>query len=96
MPYQDFRQLEAAREKAREWLELISNGIDPTEDAIRRQEQTFQSISIEYFLRKAKDHRSREWTEAATTRLVYPSLGLRPIETINRSDIVKLLDQIED
>src|SRR6476469_7423469 len=29
-------------------------------------------------------------------RLVYPSLGLRPIETINRSDIVRLLDRIED
>jgi integrase len=88
--------LEAARTKAREWLDLISNGIDPTQDAIRRQAETFQSISTEYFLRKAEDHRSREWTEAAMTRLVYPSLGLRPIEAINRSDIVKLLDRIED
>jgi hypothetical protein len=29
-------------------------------------------------------------------RLVYPTFGPRPIEAINRSDIVRLLDQIED
>lgn len=88
--------LEAARAKARQWLELISNGIDPTQHLIQRQEQTFQRIAETYFQRKATDHRSRDWTEAAMTRLVYPSLGLRPIEAINRSDIVRLLDRIED
>ena len=28
--------------------------------------------------------------------LVYPTLGKRPIQDIRRSDIVKLLDKIED
>jgi integrase len=88
--------LEAARIKARSWLELIASGIDPTQHAIRKQRETFQHISAEYFLRKAKDHRSRSWAEAAIARLVYPTFGPRPIETINRSDIVRLLDRIED
>lgn len=88
--------LEAARVKAREWLALIASGIDPELHATSKREQTFQRIAENYFQRKAKDHRSREWTEAALARLVYPTFGPRPIEAINRSDIVRLLDRIED
>jgi integrase len=88
--------LEAARAKARDWLALIANGTDPHQHLARKREQTFQSISEQYLLRKAKDQRSKPQVEAALTRLVYPSLGLRPITEINRSDIVRLLDQIED
>jgi len=88
--------LEAARIKARQWLTLIANGVDPTDDAIRRQKETFQAIAEQYFVRKAAGHRSREATEATLERLVYPTLGHRAIEAINRSDIVKLLDRIED
>jgi integrase len=88
--------LEAARTKAREWLALIGNGVDPEQHATSKREQTFQRIAENYFHRKAKDHRSREWTEAALARLVYPTFGPRPIEAINRSDIVRLLDKIED
>jgi integrase len=88
--------LEAARTKAREWLALIAGGIDPEQHAARKREQTFQAISEQYFLRKAKAHRSRAATEATLARLVYPAFGARPIEAINRSDIVRLLDRIED
>jgi len=88
--------LEAARTKAREWLALIASGIDPEQHAARKREQTFQAISEQYFLRKAKAHRSRAATEATLARLVYPTFGPRPIEAINRSDIVRLLDRIED
>src|SRR5262249_44691307 len=78
---------EAARGKARDWLSLIGGGIDTEQHAIRKREQTFQAISEQYFLRKAKDHRSRAASEATLARLVYPSFGPRPIEAINRSDI---------
>jgi integrase len=88
--------LEAARTKARNWLGLIESGVDPEQHATRKREQTFQAISDQYFLRKAKSHRSRAATQATLTRLVYPTLGARPIEAINRSDIVRLLDGIED
>ena len=88
--------LEAARTKARQWLTLIAGGTDPEQHAARKLEQTFQAISEQYFLRKAKAHRSRAAIEAILTRLVYPTLGARPIEAINRGDIVRLLDQIED
>jgi integrase len=88
--------LEAARTKAREWLGLIGNGVDPDIQAREKQEATFQAIASNYFHRKAKDHRSRRSTEGTLARLVYPSLGSQPIEAISRSDIVRLLDRIED
>ena len=88
--------LEAARAKAREWLALIGDGTDPAEHLIRKREQTFQAISEQYFLRKAAGHRSRRLSEATLNRLVYPTLGARPIAAINRTDIVRLLDWIED
>jgi integrase len=88
--------LEAARAKAREWLGLIASGIDPEQHAATKREQTFQAISEQYFLRKAKAHRTRAVSEATLARLVYPTFGPRPIEAINRSDIVRLLDRIED
>jgi len=88
--------LSNARALARHWLELIGNGVDPARQASERRQQTFQAIATNYFQRKAKDHRSRKPSEAALTRLVYPTLGARPIDTITRSEIAHLLDRIED
>jgi integrase len=88
--------LEAARLKAREWLALIGNGTDPSAHLARKRGETFRAIAEEYLLRKAADLRSKDWTASALRRLVYPSLGLRPIASISRSDINKLLDGIED
>jgi integrase len=88
--------LEAARVKAREWLALIGNGTDPAQHLAQRREQTFQAIAEQYLLRKAKDLRSKGIIQSILSRLVYPTLGPRPITEINRSDIVRLLDRIED
>jgi integrase len=88
--------LEAARTKAREWLALIGNGTDPAQHLAHKREQTFQAISEQYLLRKTKDHRTRGEIEAMLTRLIHPALAQRPITSINRSDIVRLLDKIED
>jgi integrase len=88
--------LEAARAKAREWFKLIGSGVDPGIQELEKRAATFKAISENYFHRKAKDHRSRAKSEATLARLVYPTFGPRPIEAINRSDIVRLLDRIED
>jgi integrase len=88
--------LAAARAKAQDWLKLIAAGVDPTIRESEKREETFQAIAENYFSRKAKDHRSREWAEATLARLVYPTLGAKPIETISRGEIVRLLDGIED
>jgi integrase len=88
--------LAVARDMARHWLEQIRKGIDPVAHALERREQTFAAIAGGYLTRVAKDHRSREQTEATLTRLVYPAFGPRPIDSITRSDVVRLLDKVED
>jgi integrase len=85
-----------ARDKAKEWFKLIAAGIDPGIREIEQRQETFQAIASGYLIRKAKDHRSRGKTEGTLARLVYPTLGHRPIDSITRSDVVRLLDKIED
>jgi integrase len=88
--------LAQARDTAREWLDQIRKGVDPQARETERREQTFEAIASGYLTRKAKDHRSRGQTEATLARLVYPIFGTRPIDAITRSDVVRMLDQIED
>jgi integrase len=88
--------LAEARDTAREWLGQIRKGIDPQALANERRQETFQAIAGGYLTRKAKDHRSKAKTEATLARLVYPTFGSRPIDSITRGDIVRLLDKIED
>jgi integrase len=85
-----------ARDTARQWLDQIRKGVDPqAREAVRRQE-TFAAIAFGYLARKAAALRSRGKTEATLARLVYPTFGDRPIDSITRSDVVRLLDTIED
>jgi integrase len=88
--------LEDARTKARDWLKLISAGIDPAQAQAAAAQSTLQAICLEYLARDGAKLRSLAWRRAALERLVYPSLGAQPIAEIRRSDIVRLLDKIED
>ena len=55
-----------------------------------------RAICEEYLKREGAKLRTKDWREAALKRLVYPELGATPIGEIKRSDIVRLLDRIED
>lgn len=88
--------LEDARTKARDWLKLISTGIDPAQAQAAAARDTLHAICEEYHARDGAKLRSLEWRRGALKRLVYPTLGSRPIAEIRRSDIVRLLDKIED
>jgi integrase len=88
--------LAEARDTAREWLGQIRKGIDPQAHEAERRGETFTAIAEGYLTRVAKDHRSKEQTVSTLARLVYPTFGLRPIDSITRSDVVRLLDKIED
>jgi integrase len=57
---------------------------------------SFRAVCEEYFERDGKKLRSKEWCEKALARLVYPRLGARLIGDIKRSEIIRLLDRIED
>jgi integrase len=88
--------LEDARAKGREWLKLVAAGADPAQAAIAAERDTLRAICEDYLARDGAKLRSADWVRATLTRLVYHTLGSRPITAIRRSDIVRLLDQIED
>jgi hypothetical protein len=77
----------------------VAYGRDPASE--RRKEQasvgnTLRSVTESYLTREGIRLRTAEDRRAAFERLVYPSLGARQIESIRRSEIVLLLDTIED
>jgi integrase len=91
--------LQDARKEAKKFLGDVAKGIDPLAErqkAAAAGEDTFRSIAAEYVSREGKNVRSMDQREAILERLVYPKLGARPIGDIRRSDIVRLLDKIDD
>jgi integrase len=90
---------EKARREARKALGGVAPGGDPLRERrkIERQaENTLQSICEEYLKREGNRLRSKSQLEGALKRAVYPKLGARQIDDIRRSDIVRLLDKLED
>jgi integrase len=59
-------------------------------------EDTFESIAEAYFAREGKKLRTAAERRVTLERLVYPRIGAQPISAIRRSNIVRLLDRIED
>ena len=79
--------LAAARGKVETMRRELEVGLPP-------KTETFQAICEEY-LRRAKV-RTKADRQRTLERLVYPSLGSRPIDDVRRSEIIRLLDGIED
>ena len=91
--------LEKARKEAKKALGGVAAGGDPLQERRKSEaqaENALQSICEEYLRRDGKRLRSRDQIEAILKRLVYPKLGARQIDSIRRSELVRLLDRIED
>ena len=84
--------LGAARTRATEARALVEEGKDPRS----AEADTLQAICEEYLRREGKRLRSLDWRRGVLERHIYPTLGHRPIAEIQRSEIVRLLDKIED
>jgi integrase len=95
------RSLEAARKEAKALLGQIAKGGDPVADRhkVRRDAaNTLKSIGERYLQREEQrgELRSIGETRRVLERNVFPALGHRPIDSIKRSEIMRLLDRIED
>jgi integrase len=91
--------LVGARKQAKILLGEVARDRDPMHErrkAAARTEDTFQKIAENYLAREGKGLRTVDQRRWMLDRLVYARLGGRPIDDIRRSDIVKLLDVIED
>jgi integrase len=84
--------LAAARTKADEIKADVAAGHHPRSTS----EDTLQAICDEYMRRDGAKLRTVQWRKSVLDRHVYPILGQRPIADIRRSEIVRLLDQIEE
>jgi integrase len=95
--------LAAARKAAADAPYQLEQGHDPgVARSHARQAQrlaaqdTFKAVAEEYQRREGSRLRSAEWRQGVLERLVYPTLGDRPISLIKRSEIVRLLDKITE
>jgi integrase len=84
--------LAGARTRADEARAAIDAGQHPSLTAT----ETFRDICELYQARDGAKLRSAEWRKGVLDRHVYPTLGARPIGEIRRSEIVRLLDGIEE
>jgi integrase len=84
--------LAGARTRADEARAAIATGHDPSLTAT----ETLRDICELYLAREGDKLRTVKWRRGALERHVYPTLGARPIAEIRRSEIVRLLDRIEE
>jgi integrase len=89
--------IEDARERAREAIKRIKAGLEPFEPPPPKAD-TFKAVAENYLARhvKAKGLRTAGEIERQLNEEVYPIWGDREFESIQRSDVARLLDAIED
>jgi integrase len=99
----DTLSLEDAKREARKRLGEVAGGRDPlTEERAKvaaakaAKANTLRIIAADYFKREGSKIRTMKERISTFERLVFPKLGDRPIDQIQRSDIVRVLDSIED
>ena len=95
--------LAQARKLAADAMFQLAQGADPAETrkAAKRKaadtaRDTVGFVCREYMAREGRHLRSRAQIEDILERLVFPVLNARPIESARRSEIVRLLDGVED
>jgi integrase len=94
-----------ARKAAADAQAALARGNNPAKakqsakvKAMETQANTVASVCASYMRREASKLRisTSGQRESIFRRLIYPTLGDRPIDSIKRSEIVRLLDKIED
>jgi integrase len=90
---------------AHKWADIlqgdVAKGVDPVEkkkaDRVAQSKKgKFRTIAEDYVKREASKVRSMDQRKAILDRLVYPVIGDKVAVKLKRSDIVALLDDIQD
>lgn len=64
--------------------------------AFETQQETFRVVASAYMQIEGAKLRSAKWRQGVLDRLIYPTLGSRPIAEIKKSEIIRLLDKIHE
>jgi len=94
--------LAAARKAATDALHELEQGNDPAAarkadklEAMEAEANTVANVCARYLALEGKKLRTASQRESIFRRLVYPTIGERPIDSIKRSEIASMLDKIE-
>ena len=93
--------LDAARTKARLWLEMVSKGIDPKHEAERDQlerqrvrQNSFEAVAEDFIKREVKKKRRGAAMERELRREFIARWRGRPVTEITQHDVLEVLDEI--
>ena len=98
--------LARARERAREYAELISQGVDPIAEKRARKSAlvrsqatavTFRQVAADYIVKKSKELKTAKGVQKLTSHMqtyVYPFIGNMVVADIERANIIALLKPI--
>ena len=93
--------LTKARERAREWRELIRKGVDPKAEEerlrrieLRKQATTFAAVAEDFIQWHVKGQRKAKDTEREMRKELITAWGERPIASITREDVVGLVEAV--
>src|SRR5262249_21957336 len=97
----DGNTLAQARRKAKAHLGDVAKGRDPlaTEQKKRdaRKHTLRKVVEEEFYTHKAvRNLRSLDEIKGTFNRYIFPSLGCRPVSEIKRSEIIKMLEGVEN
>jgi integrase len=88
-----------ARKQAKAIQGDVAKGRDPLGDKrkeLAAERNSLHSVAEDYLKREGKKLRTLNGRRAEFRNYIYPRLGARPIDSIKRSEIVKLLDSVEE
>ncbi|MCH7543266.1 MAG: DUF4102 domain-containing protein, partial [Proteobacteria bacterium] len=93
----DVLTIDESREKAREAIKRIKDGLDPFEPPPVPPD-SFKAVAENYLERhvRAKGLRSQDEIERILERNIYPTWKDRDFESIRRGDVARLLDMLQD
>jgi integrase len=90
--------VDEARKQARIVLGEVAKGNDPSAEKKKEKESarnSVKSIADLYFKLEGKRMRTLQYRIAIFERYIFPKFGARPIHSIRRNEIVRMLDEIE-
>jgi integrase len=93
--------LEKARTRARDWRDLVRQGIDPKAEEerlrrveLRKQQTTFAAVAEDFVEWHVKGHRKARDSEREIRKELIAKWADRPIVSITREDVVTLVDAV--
>ena len=95
--------LKAALKQAKGVIGQVAKGGDPVTEKREAEAETraaisgtLEAVAKDYLKRDGSKLRSKGERERILKKYLYPTFGARPLDSIKRSEIIKLLDRITD